>query len=183
MSKQLEKFIRENKPAFDQHEPPANLWAAIETQLDEQKRASGKERMIKLSLVLKIAAIFIVVLCAGIIFWQHGQGQPADVATISPELNKQQLHYTSLIESKQAELKRIEKEDPHLYNEFSEEISRMEQNYQSLKSDLPTSPNQEETVKAMIRNLQTQIEVLNQQLIIIKQINQLKEEKDETQSI
>ena len=60
----------------------------------------------------------------------------------------------------------------------------MDANFQKLKQDLPASPNQEETVKAMIRNLQIQIELLNQQLEIIQQINQLKKEQgDDTQNI
>ena len=60
----------------------------------------------------------------------------------------------------------------------------MDESYQRLKRDLPGSPNQEETVKAMIRNLQIQAEVLNQQLNVIKQINDSKKQQnDETQSI
>lgn len=136
-----------------------------------------KEPVIKLSMLLKIAATVIVVFSAGLILWRYQQNQVSNISNISPKLSKQQIHYASMIEVKQSELKRIEKEEPHLYQEFSEEIGKMEENYQKLKSDLPTSPNQEETVKAMIRNLQTQIEVLNQQLTIIKQINELKEKK------
>jgi hypothetical protein len=47
-----------------------------------------------------------------------------------------------------------------------------------LKNELSSSPNQEETVKAMIQNLQIQTELLNQQLQIIQQINQIKKDKD-----
>ncbi|MBC7758949.1 MAG: hypothetical protein H7069_08840, partial [Phormidesmis sp. FL-bin-119] len=68
--------------------------------------------------------------------------------------------------------------------EFSSEIRKMDASYQKLKSDLPGSPNQEETVKAMIRNLQIQTELLNQQLSIIQQINNVKkEQKNGTQQI
>ena len=60
----------------------------------------------------------------------------------------------------------------------------MDESYQRLKNDLPGSPNQEETVKAMIRNLQIQADVLSRQLNVIKQINESKKENnDETQSI
>jgi uncharacterized protein YqiB (DUF1249 family) len=94
------------------------------------------------------------------------------------------MHYASVIEIKRSELKRIEKEEPQLYQEFSSEIRKMDENYQRLKNDLPASPNQEETVKAMIRNLQIQADVLNQQLEVIKQINKSKKENnDETQTI
>lgn len=184
MSNRLENFIKRNKKDFDHLEPPANLWAGIERQLDEKKALHHKkERVIKLSLLLKVAAAVIIVFSAVLVLWRYQETQALNISNISPELSKQQVHYASLIETKQLELKRIEKEEPHLYREFSEEISKMEENYQKLKNDLPDSPNQEETVKAMIRNLQTQIEVLNQQLIIIKQINDLKDGKNETQSI
>jgi Tfp pilus assembly protein PilN len=110
--------------------------------------------------------------------------QSSDLNNINPQLAKEQIHYTSLIEIKRAEIKRIEREDPQLYEEFSSEIKKMDSSYQKLKNELPVSPNQEETVKAMIQNLQIQTELLNQQLQIIQQINQIKNnEKDGTQNI
>ena len=89
-----------------------------------------------------------------------------------------------MIELKRTELKHIEKDEPQLYREFSSEIMKMEESYKKLQKDLPASPNQEETVKAMIRNLEIQIELLNQQLTIIQQINQVKkEQRNEIQNI
>src|SRR5690606_10830329 len=111
-------------------------------------------------------------------------GGSSDLHKIDPRLAKQQLHYAALIEIKRSELKQIEKEEPRLYSEFSSEIRKMDESYQKLRKDLPASPNQEETVKAMIRNLQIQTELLNQQLNIIQQINKVKKEnQDEAQHI
>ena len=60
----------------------------------------------------------------------------------------------------------------------------MEISYNKLQNDLNNSPNPEETVKAMIRNLQIQTEVLSQQLNIIQHIKKVKQQqKNETQSI
>lgn len=183
--KNLENFIRENKRDFDQFEPPMDLWDRIEKQLDEnQQAAPAKVRMVRLSWILKIAATIIMVVGAGIWLWQYQYKQATDLANIDPALAKQQLHYASLIEVKRSELKRIEKEEPQLYQEFASEIRKMDESYQRLKSDLPNSPNQEETVKAMIRNLQIQAQVLTQQLTIIQQINQSKKQQsNETQDI
>lgn len=61
--------------------------------------------------------------------------------------------------------------DPALYGEFSTVLSQMEDSYQSLKQELPRSPNQEMTLEAMIHNLKTQIEVLGQQLDTYHYIN------------
>jgi len=188
MKDRVENFIRENRKDFDQFEPPAALWNKIEKLLDERQvnpvHAYKKEKVVRLSFLLKMAAAVIIVLCAGLWVYQYQSKQSADLSNIDPKLARQQVHYAALIEFKCSELKRIEKEEPQLYHEFSSEIRKMDASYQKLKSDLPESPNQEETVKAMIRNLQIQTELLNQQLNIIQQINKVKkEQKNETQHI
>ena len=185
MKNRLESFIRDNKKEFDQFEVPAALWDKIEKQIDTKQQAKPKkERVVKLSFLLKMAASVIVVLSAGLWFYQYQAKQATDLSNINPQLAQQQVHYASMIEIKRSELKRIEKEEPQLYKEFSSEIRKMDNSYQKLKNDLPNSPNQEETVKAMIRNLQIQTQVLNQQLEIIQQVNKAKEEqKNENQTI
>ena len=185
MKDKVGDFIKENKREFDLVEPPSDLWSRIERHLDENKKSKPKkERVIRLSWLLKIAASVTIILCAGLWLWQYQYKQASDLTNIDPALAKQQMHYASVIENKRVKLKRIEKENPQLYQEFSSEIRKMDDNYQKLKNDLPNSPNQEETVKAMIRNLQVQTEVLNQQLNIIQEINKSKKQSDnETQSI
>lgn len=189
MKDRLENFIRDNKKEFDQFDPPAAVWEKIEQKLDEKRsnsRSPGirKEKVVRLSFLLKMAATIIVVLGVGLWGYQYQKKEFADLSNIDPQLAKQQIHYANLIEIKRSELKHIEKEEPQLYSEFSSEIRKMDASYQKLKNDLPASPNQEETVKAMIRNLQIQTELLNQQLSIIQQINNVKkEQKNETQQI
>jgi hypothetical protein len=186
MSDRLVNFIRNNRKQLDELEPPVGLWDKIEQQLEEEAKVkTGKqERVIKLSFLLRAAATTVIVLTAGIVFWKYQKKESVDISSINPQLAQEQVHYASMIQEKRTELKRIEKQDPQLYEEFSSEIKTMDENYQKLKKDLPSSPNQEKTVKAMIRNLQIQIQVLNQQLEIIGQVNQLKkEQQNETQSI
>jgi len=190
MKEKLEIFIKNNRKDFDQFEPPANLWTKIEKQLDEKQigisrnKIEKRKRVDRLNLLLKLAASIIPILFAGIWFYQYQFKQSANLININSQLAQQQVHYASLIEVKRSELRRIEYEEPQLYQEFSEEIKKMDANFQKLKQDLPASPNQEETVKAMIFNLQIQIELLNQQLEIIQQINQFKKEQvDNTQNI
>ena len=184
MKERLESFVRDNKKDFDQFEPPAGLWDRIEKQLDGKKIGMQvedglkKEKVVRVSFLLKVAATIIPLLFAGLWLYQYQVRQSTELSNIEPKLAKQQIHYSSLIELKRSELKRIENEEPQLYKEFSSEIKKMDLNYQKLKNELPASPNQEETVKAMIQNLQIQTELLNQQLQIIQQINQIKKDNE-----
>ncbi|MBC8054089.1 MAG: hypothetical protein H7Y13_13570 [Sphingobacteriaceae bacterium] len=185
MSERLENFIRNNRKQFNLSEPPAGIWDKIEEKLNEQ----DKIKSIKISyhqsqFILKVAALLIITLSAGLLFFYYQKKSATDISSIDPQLAKQQFIYASQIEEKRNELKEVEKENPHLYREFSSEIKVMDENYQKLKRELSTSPNQEETVKAMVKNLQVQIQVLNQQLQIIEQVNKFKkQEKNAVQSI
>ena len=182
MSKRLEDFISKNKEAFDDLEPGADVWNYISKELDAWEDSQPKKREAKtfsLGFVLRVAAMVIVVMGIGFGVYLKSQktNEGVDLAAINPAYAKQQIHYASLIETKRAELKIIAKFDPELYREFSGEITRMQTTYKKLNTDLATSPNQERVLRAMIRNLQIQTEVLNQQLSVIEQINQSKKDQ------
>jgi hypothetical protein len=191
MSKRLDDFIRNNKEEFDELEPRAGLWDKIEGQLFlEQTPVAGlpKKREAKtfsLVFVLRVAAIVIMVMgISFVLFIKTQKTTGVDYAAINPEFAKQRMHYASLVQSKRTELKTLTKTNPELYKEFSGEIAKMDSTYKRLNQDLATSPNQERVLRAMIRNLQIQTEVLNQQLNVIEQFNEFKsQQKNETSSI
>lgn len=183
MSKRVEKFIRENKSNLNYFDPPEDLWDKIESRLDNKNSIPyKKERVIKVTFLLKAAALIFAMLSITIILWRY-QYNKTLVSSIDPELAKQQVYYATLIESKRTELKQLQTEEPELYQTFASELNKMEVNYQHLKKELPASPNQERTVKAMIQNLEIQLRVLNQQLIIIQEINSLKNEGKENEQL
>jgi hypothetical protein len=103
-------------------------------------------------------------------------------ASINPVYAQQQTRYVTLIASKRSELKTMSQSDPELYKEFSAETAKMDSVYRKLNNDLVTSPNPELVLRAMIRNLEIQTEVLNQQLNVIEQYNQMKKQ-NESESI
>jgi hypothetical protein len=191
MSKRFEDFMHDNNEEFNEIEPSADLWGKIEAQLSflEQEDQQPKKREAKtfsLGFVLKVAASVIIIMGIGFgIYIQSQKGtKSVDLAAINPEYAQQQVHYASLVETKLTELKSASKNDPQLYKEFSAEIAKMDSTYKKLNNDLATSPNQERVLRAMIRNLQIQTEVLNQQLNVIEQFNQMKKEQNnETKNI
>ncbi|WP_207424569.1 hypothetical protein [Desertivirga brevis] len=175
----LEQFIRDNRKEFDEFEPSSDLWSRIEKGLDQaEKKQPKRDKVVKLKIVLRIAAMFLMFCTFGILYIRHQMKAPIDIASIDPELAKQQSHYVSVIEFKREELVQIRNQEPELYQEFSAELEKLQTNYKKLQKDLKTSPNQEVTLKAMIKNLQVQAQVLNQQLSIIEQLKQLRGTQD-----
>lgn len=181
MSRRLEEFIEMNSEQFDSIEPSADLWARIEKHLppqyDEVKKPETKT--FTLGFVLRVAATVIMVMGISFaLYLRNVKNQGVNLAAINPVYAKAQMHYTSIIENKRAELKTLAKANPQLYKQFSTEIAKMDTAYKQLNHDLATSPNQERVLHAMINNLQVQMDVLNQQLSVIEQVNEVKKEQN-----
>lgn len=173
----IEKFIADNRKDFDDKMPPAKAWEGIEAALTgKKKRASIITPLIKWSMAA--AAILVVAL---VVYFNSGSRtnvQPGVVnTTISTDMPEtpEVIAFAKLIVLKQEELKQLSKEQPELYNKFTEDITQLDSSYKALKEQLNVTPNKEVLVEAMIQNLQLQLSVLNQQLNIIKQIKQSKE--------
>lgn len=92
---------------------------------------------------------------------------------------EEMYHYARLVEIKHKELKKIEKDEPLLYRQFAGDVHKLDSVYRSLERQLPSNPNREQLLEAMIQNLQLQMELLNRQLDIIKQINHTKKSEYE----
>ncbi|TWR30525.1 hypothetical protein FPZ43_06190 [Mucilaginibacter pallidiroseus] len=183
MSKRLEDFIQDNRAEFDDLEPRADMWANISRELDawdeEQQPKKREAKTFSLGFVLRVAAMIIVIMGAGFgIYLKNQKPEGVNLADINPTYAKQQVHLVSVIENQRTELKQIAKFDPQLYQEFSGDIAKIQTTYKKLNSELATSPNKERVLRAMIRNLQIQTEVLNQQLSVIQQFNESKNQHE-----
>jgi hypothetical protein len=93
---------------------------------------------------------------------------------LGTDFKNEMVYYAKIVEIKHDELKKIQKDEPLLYKQFSGDVYKLDSVYQSLKKQLPKNPNREQLLEAMIQNLQLQMELLNRQLHIIKQINNSK---------
>jgi len=195
MSNRLEKFVQDNRDAFDSDEPRPQLWKNLVEQLGETK---NDERVFHLNFLRWTAAAAVIIMMLGMFLYMHHdrvEGSIAKVDTSSsaaspdqvlneldPNYAQQVYHFTQLIELKQNELKQIEKEHPELYHQFVRDINKLDSSYQALKMELPRNANRELLLEAMIQNLKLQSDLLNQQLFIIKKINQSNSKENDNNS-
>lgn len=89
-------------------------------------------------------------------------------------VDEEMYHYAKLVEIKHNQLKTIEKDEPLLYRQFASDVNKLDSVYHNLQDQLPKNPNREQLLEAMLQNLQLQMQLLNHQLDIIKQINHSK---------
>jgi hypothetical protein len=185
MKNRLEKFIRDNREEFDTFEPPKDLWKKIDKGITKKEGKNGEIFHFGSSMktyrraAFRIAASVAILLSfsyVGFRYWTSNSGEVAPFSD-NPTYAKLATQYTTTIELKREELSKLEHDDPTLFHQFDGELKALEVNYAHLKDQLPKNPNQEELLKAMIQNLQWQIDMLNQQLNIIQKIKEAKNGK------
>ena len=183
----LEKFINNNRNELDDATPPDAVWLKIEALLNP-----SKSTLVRISPWIKWTAAAILILVSTIVLlvinkkntlenvWVNPTATTAtDIATLAPEEAIEMKQFAKLITMKQEELKEMAKEQPELYQKFSKDINQLDSSYNNLKNKLSLTPNREMLIEAMIQNLQLQLNVLNQQLNIIHQIKQSKNNNHE----
>ena len=191
-SKNLERFVRDNREAFDHLEPAPMLWDKVGATVGEQPQLKNS-RVVRMSLVRWAVAATLFLALAGTLGYMlyrnsaeevrrlqvAGRTDHVDslVSQIDPQYAKLVSQFTEVIETKQTELRKIEKDDPALYQQFSGDIHKLDSAYHVLRGTLNANPNTEQLLQAMISNLQLQIDLLNQQLTVIKKIKEPKTQK------
>lgn len=196
MSNRIEDFIHSHRDEFDSEVPSSQVW----NQVNEQLCGNNKNRVITFQWIRWSAAAAILVLLGVGVWYQLSShststSEIAEAKNLSPtagdsillnEINpvyaREVFHFTQLIELKQAELKQLENENPELYHQFINDINKLDSSYNRLKQELPANANREQLLEAMIRNLQVQMDLLNQQLQIIQLIKQSKNKSNEINS-
>lgn len=100
--------------------------------------------------------------------------QNDDAATQQSNVNEELYHFAKIVEIKHRELKAMAKDEPLLYKQFSGDVNKLDSVYHSLETKFSKNQNSEELLEAMIQNLQLQMQLLNHQLEIVKQLNHSK---------
>ena len=177
MRDDLERFIRDHREELDVHEPPGDLWPAIDRQLRPARRKSNKA-------YYAVAATVLLLVGAFIWFMRHNaQTGVLPVSTEvagSPEIMEAEMYYTSVVEQKMALLHHFGKEYPDMFRDFEGEIDTLHLIYDQLKAEYKNSNGSEAVSQALIENLQMQVQLLSTQLQMIQDIKEKEHKKHTT---
>lgn len=172
MMKDIEDYIKKNKADFDVEGPSGQLWGRIEAELDLQKVKKTK----KFPFGLGIAASLVMVL-GMLCFYKFYKGNHhRQFSAINRVYAKNEMKFASLIEEKKDSLLIYAKDNPDLYNKFNADLKTLDQDYELLKKELQHSPDQRLVIRAMAQNLETQLQIVSQQLSVISQVDNYKRE-------
>ncbi len=165
MKDNLEKFIQENRQAFDDLEPSEGLWKDIEGKVAKSKK--------DFSWIWKVAAVLL--LCSTLALLIDRQfvtenNQMSDISPLMTELMEVEGHYTTVIQTRSAEISKLIADKQLEDVQILEDLEALNQMYEELKEELDKNQNDERVINAMIRNLQLRVEILTVQLENLKKL-------------
>ena len=186
----FEKYILKQKEAFDNAEPQDQIWERISAKLDEKQSKQKQVRLVPITRIWQVAAVFVGIIVCMIAFQiyyntktdrtlainSNDKSREIIWEDIDPELAEAEQFYFMQINEKQEELQKYMSEGIKTDSEIERYMSELDVAYKDLKNELAVN-NNEQVVSELIRNLQIRIDLLNQQLDVLKQIEQLKKEK------
>ena len=164
----IERYIRENRMAFDDEQPGPEVWKGISRQM-------GWERSHKptySALMWKAAAVFFLFLSIWLIvdrFADRDGAALSDEDQLSSEVMEVEMYYTALISERKQQLELLAQGHESLRSEFIAELDGLDSMYNLLKKQM-VSGNEAEIAASMALNLQMRIDLLNRQLNILQNI-------------
>ncbi|NNF35617.1 MAG: hypothetical protein HKN68_16035 [Saprospiraceae bacterium] len=183
MEDRLEKYIENHRKELDHLDVPGNAWDAINRQLDDVDHSPRKKGVVKpfYLFVSGIAATLVIGLM-GFLSYQYVQSNNMDQETISgalpTEFHTIERQYISEVNNKMQDLEALKIDKTIL-----DDLSQLDAIYMELKSELLSSGgmNQDEIIKALIKNYKTKIDLL--EFIQQKYENNIQEEDVSTTEI
>jgi hypothetical protein len=185
----LEQFIRDNREQFDDLEPDPTLWNKIRTRKSPVIRINWK------GAAWKAAAVVVIFIAS---YWFHdymasrkmhmqqesASTQPENSNPLLQELVEAEAFYTSQINFKRDELRRLTQNSPQIGKEVDLELVELDKIYKELKADLKDNTDNEEVIEAMIQNYRLKLEILEEILYQVKKSHQSQnEQEDEKQKV
>jgi septal ring factor EnvC (AmiA/AmiB activator) len=174
----LEQFIKDNKNDFDSEFNPENSWSKIESKISKKKSKSNSVWMMAASIVLLLSLGWLI----------YDRSQLTDKINELEKLSVNNRPYSEIesyyqrnIEEKTMLVNHISAEKNI---EVNTELKSLNKKYEELKAKVTEQGGHPQLVNALIQNLQTQIEILEQQLSILQDIQEYSQnDKNENNEI
>lgn len=166
MGDQFEKFILDNREAFDDATPSEKTWNSIDDKLGKKKTLWPG--------MWKVAAVLFMISTVYLMVEKSTANDEGPL--LSEEFTQAEDYYVSLISQRRQEIK--EQLTPEEHEQFLVEIDQLDSMYIELKKTYQTNASNDRVMDAMISNLQLRLNILNKQLDILENIKNQNNEND-----
>jgi len=175
MKDKLEIRFKELKDQFDIEEPDFGHFDRFKSKLGPSKSRS------MFRWVSAVAVAASIILFVGVWIGSNFGNQGMELASVSPEMEETQTYFVTTIQNELETINEELNEDTtQLITDALEQLKRLEDQYIILTLELKESTEDKRIIFAMISNFQQRIEILQDVLLQIENIKQLKTQNNET---
>lgn len=185
MEDKWKDIIGQNKEKFQKEFTlPTGHEDRFLAKLNEKNKINKKEKFN----YWKVAAIFIPILMLATYFFMEFQPLGKNsvqndtiLAAYSPDLNEAENHFSYIVQQKVEEVKALETpENRNFIDNSMNSLQDLQKDYNRLLIDLKESGGNSQVVRSILQNLQFQVELLENVLIQIETIQEIKTKQNET---
>jgi hypothetical protein len=174
----IDELFEKGRPYFDLEEPHAGHKARFIEKLNAT--AVEPKRGVSWWKPLSIAASILLVigLFLGQSLWNETEKER--IAEISPEISNSEFYFANIIEQQVNQLEREKSpETKKIIEDALARLALLESDYKKLEQDLLKGGNNNIILRSMIQNFQTRIDLMQDVLIQIEIIKNLKNQQNE----
>ncbi len=156
MKDELQKFIQKNRASFDDQEPSETIWDAINQSLHWSRSLWHSAR------IWRAAAFLLLGVTGYIIIYSSGSflSERKESALIQREVADLNTFYANQLAEKVSLIEGLSADD---YEQFTQDLQKLEAMYQVLLEELKTNPSPQ-VKDAIVLSWLVRIDLLNQQI-------------------
>ena len=168
----IEDFIREHREDLDVQRVPNKLWGEIQEKISVKPNEPPTFQINFLRIAAAVSLLIVSVAIYRYLSPHNLLENQLDhqLAQINEQYAQQIASLKQNINQRREQVIDELQPYPSIRKKFSQDLSQLNVHYENLHQDLLTIDNQDILFKAMISNLQMQMQVLNQQLEILEEI-------------
>lgn len=176
----LEKFILDNREAFDSETPDLNVWAAIDARLNQAQKPQAKvialnQWLPKLRIAASVALLLTIGI--GIGFYLKSNAAPPSLADVSPEHAELERFYQKEINKKEQMLVQVAQTTAP---EVKQDLQQIDQIMLELRAELMNAPkgSREQIIRNMIESYKMKVEILERVIEESNHSNTIRNKKE-----
>jgi hypothetical protein len=171
--KTLEEMVQQHRAEFElEMKAETEVWEKIAGKLPGQKPKPNYQ------LYWKVAAVLLLFTTLTLLVERFSKN--SELAYYERYAMQQEAVYLEMIEERKVQLSNYQSVQELLPGRFDTEMQRLDVLYEELKISLQNGMQTDQLVDAMIFNLQMRVQLLDQQLEILREVKQLKNKQNGT---
>jgi len=167
MEENFEKWVKNNREYFEEDFKDLDQsWDQLEKRMNTKRKFFDKQFLWK-------AAVFILLGTVSYLLIEKAEKptpKENPEVSLNQEIREVEEYYYAIISSQKEALQQLPIEEKSVNDMLLKELEKLDSSYLQLKK-LYTINQDEQIIAAMVENLQIRMEMLNQQMTLLKNLN------------